>query len=297
MNEKKLKETKGYYEKFPFIEGGEKRIAWWQEYLTPFLPDELVKGSLIGDIGSGIGEISRGLNNRGGRMVCLDLTLAALQRNHEINRESDLFNGSALNLPFADETFDHTISIGVLMVTPDCRKGIKEVARVTAPGGTIVLFIYNYWCYLNLFYHLCKPITKLVPLHRVPTIFVKMMQPFVKSHLGESLDEPQLRRLLGDKLWTPHATFHTVREIENWGKEEGLTMIQWKRFYHSYANVMAFTKAGSSPSEANKEVKLRCLKCGNAPLVKSQDVFTCDKCQESYKKEDGIYRCLSFETD
>jgi SAM-dependent methyltransferase len=297
MNEKKLKDTKGYYEAYPFIEGGEKRIAWWQEYLKPFLPDDLVKGSLMGDIGSSIGEISRGLNNRGARMTCLDLTLTALKRNREINPESELFNGSALNLPFADGTFDHTISIGVLMVTPDCRQGIKEVARVTAPGGTIVLFIYNYWCYLNLMYHLFKPIVKVVPLHRVPRFIVKMMQPFAKSHLGEKLEEPQLRRLLGDKLWTPHATLHTVGEIEKWGKEEGLTMTQWKRFYHSYANVMAFTKEGQPRSESNGEVKLRCLKCGNSPLKRSKDAFTCSKCKESYKKEEGIYRCLQLDAN
>ena len=118
MDKKKLKETKGYYEAYPFIEGGEKRIAWWQEYLKPFLPDDLIKGSLMGDIGSSIGEISRGLNNRGARMTCLDLTLTALKRNREINPESDLFNGSALNLPFADKSFDVVLGFRLWLTPP-----------------------------------------------------------------------------------------------------------------------------------------------------------------------------------
>ncbi len=115
---KKKQETKNYYEKYPQIEGGAQRIKWWQEYLKPFLPDDLIHGRLVGEIGSGIGEMARGLINRGDRMVCLDLTLTALRRNREINPEAELFNGNALDLPFADGAFDHAIAIGVLHHTP-----------------------------------------------------------------------------------------------------------------------------------------------------------------------------------
>jgi SAM-dependent methyltransferase len=292
MNLQKLKDTREYYEQYPFIEGGSKRIAWWQEYFRSFLPDDLVRGRLIGDIGCGVGEISHGLLNRGARMIGLDLTLTALRRYREINPSAQAFHGSALNLPFADAAFDHTISIGVLMVTPDCRKGVQEVARVTAPGGTVVLFIYNYWSYLNIMYSLFKPVTKVVPLHAVPRSVVQMMQPFVKTHLGESLDEAQLRRLLGDKLWTPHATFHTVKEIKTWGEEEGLKMIQRKRFFHNYANVMSFQKVGTPRSTPAEIVSLRCLKCGCSPINGPPDAFSCNNCGQTYEKVEGIYRCL-----
>ena len=126
MQLEKKQATKNYYEKYPMIEGGASRIKWWQDYLMPFLPDDMIKGRLIGEIDSGIGEMARGLINRGARVVCLDLTLAALRRNLEINPEAELFNGSSLDLPFADETFDHTLSLGVLHHTPDCRKVLKK---------------------------------------------------------------------------------------------------------------------------------------------------------------------------
>ena len=180
----KLTETRDHYEKFPFIEGGSERIAWWQEYLKPFLPDSALQGRLIGDIGSNVGEISRGLGNRGARTVCLDVTLAALRRCLEINPNSDAFHGDALNLPFADETFDHTVCIGVLMITSDCRRGLQEVARVTAAGGTVVLFIYNYWSYLNLVYHLFKPVRKILSLEDVPRPLVRMMGVGYPLHSG-----------------------------------------------------------------------------------------------------------------
>ena len=295
MQLQKKQETKNYYEDFPMIEGGATRIQWWHEYLKPFLPDEIIQGRLIGEIGSGIGEMARGLIDRGARMVCLDLTIAALKRNREINPEAELFNGDALDLPFADETFDHTISLGVLHHTPDCRKGIQEMARVTAPGGMVILYIYSYWSFLNLIYHLFRPISKIITLEAVPVSFVKIFQPFVKSHLNQELDDHQLRRLMGDKLWNPNVTFHTYREINKWCEQEGLTMTARKSFYLSYANVMAFKKRGTPRPEPAKELNLRCVKCGHSPLSKSEEYCVCSKCGTEFKKEGGIYRFLSSE--
>lgn len=295
MQLEKKRATKNYYEKYPMIEGGLSRIKWWQEYLEPFLPDNMIRGQLIGDIGSGIGEMSRGLINRGARVVCLDLTLAALRRNREINPEAELFNGSALNLPFADGALDHVISLGVLHHTPDCRKGVKEVARVTAPSGTVVLYIYSYWSLLNLVYNLFRPVTKIIPLDAVPVGIVKMLQPFAKFHLNQELNDHQLRRLLGDKLWTPQCTFHTLGEIKKWAAEEGLTMIRYKRFFLGYANVMAFKKSGAPSSGPTEELMLRCLECGNSPLFKSKEGSRCEKCGADFRKEEGIYRFLPSE--
>lgn len=293
MVELAVQQTKGYYENYPFIEGGSERISWWQEYLREFLPDEDVEGRLIVDIGSSIGEITRGFANRGARMTCLDLTMTGLQRNQQINPDAKgWFNGSAINLPFADEAFDHSISIGVLMVTPDCRKGIAEIARVTAPGGTVVLFIYNTWSYLNLCYKLWAPVRKVMPLSKVPSWIVRGMQPFVKSHLGTKLDEPVLRRLLGDKLWTPHATFHTKGELERWARAEGLEPVHHKLFYHNYAHVMSFKKTGTPRAEPVRDILLRCLACGSQPIRHDDEAYRCDDCGSIYSKKDGIYQCL-----
>jgi len=140
-----------------------------------------------------------------------------------------------------------------------------------------------------------RPITKHIPLESVPRCIVMMLQPFAINHFGMKMDEPQLRRLLGDKLWTPHCTFHKVGEIKKWCAEEGLTMTMRKIFYFGYANVMAFRKSGTISIEPTEEVKLRCPKCGNSSLSKTEEVCSCDKCGAEYKKEDGIYRFLDSE--
>lgn len=286
-------ETKQYYEQFPFIEGGSERIAWWSKYLEDYLPASAVEGRLVGDLGCGVGEIARSVADRGAQMVCMDLTERAIKRCGEINPGAERFQGSVLDLPFADESFDHTLSIGVLMITPDCRKGFREVARVTRPGGRVVLFIYNKWCYLNLLYKLFKPIRETVPLASAPSWMVRAMQPFVKGHLGMRLGEPELRKLLGDKLWTPHATFHSVGEIEAWGKQEGLELLAFKRFYHNYANVFCFQKKGAPAAEPRREPSLRCVSCGAAPMRRERSAYVCRECGDEYADRGGYFDTLS----
>jgi len=140
LSETLLEKTRSHYDEYHFIEGGSNRITWWRDYLRDFLPDDQVRGKRMIDVGSSVGEISRGLIDRGAHMVCIDLSYQSLVRCRQINPEAQILHGSALQIPFPDETFDHAISIGVLHHTPDCRRGFAEVARVTAPGGIVVFF-------------------------------------------------------------------------------------------------------------------------------------------------------------
>lgn len=238
-------QTQSHYDEYPFIEGGPNRIAWWKEYLRGFLPDEAIGGRLILDVGSSIGEISRGLIDRGAQVVCLDISFQSLRRCREINPDAaSIVSGSALGLPYPDDAFDHAISIGVLHHTPDCRRGFGELARVTAPGGTVVVFLYNYWNIYNFIYNAFKPVRAFLPLSRIPAWMLYVLQPFVATHLGQTLSETQLRNLLGDKLWTPQATFHSVSQVRRWGLEDNLVLTDVRRFYLGYANVLRFEKQG-----------------------------------------------------
>lgn len=237
-----LQKTRNHYDQYHFIEGGENRIAWWRDYLRDFLPDEQIRDKQIVDVGSSVGEIAHGLADRGARMTGLDLSYASLKRCKQINPGMPILNGNALELPFHNATFDHAISIGVLHHTPDARRGFREVARVTKPGGIIVIFLYNFYSIYNVIFQLWAPVRALLPLDRVPHWMIRTMQPFVKNHLHQTLGEKGLLNLLGDALWTPQATFHSVGQIEQWGKEEGLQMVGVKKFYLHYANVMKFIK-------------------------------------------------------
>lgn len=284
--------TQAHYDSYPFIEGGAKRINWWRKYLEDFLPDEDIRDRLILDVGSSVGEISRGLIERGARMVCIDLSLNSLKRCREINTEATVLHGNALKLPFPDKSFDHSISIGVLHHTPDCRLGFKELSRVTAPGGTVVVFLYNYWNIYNPIYQAFKPVRELIPLDRIPSAALSLLQPFVQTHLGQKLNDVQLRNLLGDKLWTPQATFHSISEVKKWGIEEGLKLTAYKRFYLGYANVMRFVKEGEFDPTINRELLLKCLECENSEMTERDHQYECVSCNNIYETDRGVIKTL-----
>lgn len=210
-----------HYEAHYFIEGGSQKVRWWREFLSTFLSEREVRGALIADVGASVGEISRGLIDRGARLVCLDISLESLRRCRVNNPEAVIVHGNALDLPFADGSFDHSICIGVLHHTPDCRLGFHEVARITGPGGSIVVFLCNKWSFYNLLYNGFTPVRKRDRLASVPTWMLHLLDPLVALHLGQSLNNRELRNLLGDNLWTPRATFHSVGEVRKWGKEGG----------------------------------------------------------------------------
>lgn len=54
-------------------------------------------------------------------------------------RNADLREADALDLPFADDSFDIVTSFHVVSVVPDPQKAVREMLRVVRPGGTIAI--------------------------------------------------------------------------------------------------------------------------------------------------------------
>jgi SAM-dependent methyltransferase len=51
--------------------------------------------------------------------------------------------GSILDAPFADQSFDAVVSIGCFHHTGNMRRAISETARILRPGGRFTLMVYN----------------------------------------------------------------------------------------------------------------------------------------------------------
>jgi ubiquinone/menaquinone biosynthesis C-methylase UbiE len=71
--------------------------------------------------------------------------------------------GSVLELPFKDETFDFVFSNGVLHHTTDTIKGLKEIYRVLQKGGKCWLYLYGgkgsfFWDIVSLCRDLLKDV-------------------------------------------------------------------------------------------------------------------------------------------
>ena len=77
----------------------------------------------------------------------IDLTPRAVswtaQRLDTFGLKSDLWEGDAENLPFADRSFSIVYSWGVLHHSPDTPRAFLEAHRVLRPGGTLRVMIYH----------------------------------------------------------------------------------------------------------------------------------------------------------
>jgi demethylmenaquinone methyltransferase/2-methoxy-6-polyprenyl-1,4-benzoquinol methylase len=100
---------------------------------------DLGLGELVLDLGAGTGVSTQELSRSGAFSVGADLSLGMLQVGRATRPDVPLLAADALALPFADATFDAvTISLALRnVVDPDA--ALREMARVTKPGGRLVV--------------------------------------------------------------------------------------------------------------------------------------------------------------
>lgn len=97
------------------------------------------KGMTILDIAAGPGSSSEPLFKAGADVTSLDFSEGMLEQGRKARSYLKFVKGDALNLPFADGTFDlTTISFG-LRNTHDYKKALQEALRVTKSGGRMVI--------------------------------------------------------------------------------------------------------------------------------------------------------------
>ena len=90
------------------------------------------------DLGSDNGVVSLLLRRRGGRWASADLAPEAVDSIRELV-ETDVHLVSGDRLPFADGEFDRVAVVDMIEHVPDDRAFAAELARVTRPGGTLVV--------------------------------------------------------------------------------------------------------------------------------------------------------------
>lgn len=91
------------------------------------------------DVGCGEGRLCRMLSTLGVETVGLDPTTALLDQARRLHPEGLYVDGVAEALPFADASFDLVVSCLSLIDIPDFGAAIAQMARVLAPGGTLLI--------------------------------------------------------------------------------------------------------------------------------------------------------------
>ena len=160
-------------------------------------------------------------------------------RNAAVHNPDPVTNADNMWLPIRSDVADLVISNGVIMVTPDAKASFGELARVTKPGGVLVVSVYDKrsWYY---------------PVYRYGGAVVRALQKLIGDvglkltifpffHVSVLILMALVTRrpfwipietswnLFHDQFTTPHCTFHTFEEVSQWADEAGLLCEEKKR--------------------------------------------------------------------
>lgn len=159
-------------------------------------------GERVLDLAAGTATSSAALARTGARVVGCDFSLGMLRVGARARHERvDLVAGDALRLPFADGSFDAaTISFG-LRNTADADRALRELLRVTRPGGRLVVceFSHPTWSPFRTVY--VEYLMRALPVvaRRVSS------DPAAYEYLAESIrawpDQAGLARLVQSAGW------------------------------------------------------------------------------------------------
>lgn len=109
---------------------------WRREVLAAIDPQP---GQLILDLAAGTGTSSVPLREAGAEVFPTDLSLGMLTEGRRRYPQLQFVAGDALDLPYADDSFDTvTISYGLRNVE-DTLGALQEMLRVTKPGGQLLV--------------------------------------------------------------------------------------------------------------------------------------------------------------
>ncbi|TFJ94846.1 enoyl-CoA hydratase [Platysternon megacephalum] len=158
-------------------------------------------GEHILDLAAGTGTSSKPLQAAGASVVAADLSMGMLIEGRARQPEVSFVNADALNLPFASGSFDCvTISFGLRNI-PDTLKALREMRRVTKPGGRLVVceFSTPTWLPFRRLYR--DYLMKALP----PLAKLASANPAAYSYLAESIatwpDQAGLANVIGEANW------------------------------------------------------------------------------------------------
>lgn len=228
-------ETRAHYDRYPFRFD---QRAIMEEKLSNRVMGRAIQAlpdgdaALVLDVGCGACRVAHMVHDeKKGCCVGVDISRETL-RAALSHVPGPVLNGDNTRLPLRDGVADLVISNGVIMVTPDVRASFRELARVTRPGGTLVVSVYDRRSWYYPVYRFGSPVVRrlrdwigdaglritLFPLWQVAVL--ALMAVVLRKPMWIPADVSW--NLFHDQFTTPHCSFHTREELEGWAREEGL---------------------------------------------------------------------------
>ncbi len=136
-------QSRSYYDTFAagYEEGRHEGYHRWLDERSFDLIREHARNRRTLEVGCGTGLILRETDDVAAHATGVDLSHGMLRLAQR--RQLSVIQGSATKLPLPNDAFDLVYSFKVLAHVPDLGQALREMARVTRPGGTLVLEFYN----------------------------------------------------------------------------------------------------------------------------------------------------------
>jgi SAM-dependent methyltransferase len=128
----------------------ERYMGRWSRLLAPSLVDfsEVGEGNAVLDVGSGTGALAFAVRDAKKTVRVTGIDPSAAYVEHATHNNADprvhFSTGDAQSLSFPDAEFDRTISLLVVNFIPDRERALKEMIRVTKPGGIVSAAVWDY---------------------------------------------------------------------------------------------------------------------------------------------------------
>ena len=213
---------------------GDKRAGFYplfDEFVALIEPQ-----SQVCDVGCGTGfwldaMVSRGV--REDQLFGIDLAPGNVRRAQERGHRAAC--GNVLKLELRSDSVDCTFCAGVIHHTPDPQGALRELARITRPGGHIYLAVYNKMHPYFWFVH--KATAPLRSLHwrgwarlsrAAYQVWRLAVQPVSYLAFGRPLDEKTCKALYMDQVLTPYAHLYSRADVRRSADAAGLNVVEMR---------------------------------------------------------------------
>jgi ubiquinone/menaquinone biosynthesis C-methylase UbiE len=166
---------------------------------------DLAAGKRVLEAGCGTGLVLSRLNQVAASAHGFDLSSGMVQRAER--RGLSVALGSVTEVPFRDDSFDLVCSFKVLAHVPQITDALRELVRVTRPGGTLALEFYNPWSLRYAAKRLAGP-GKISENRTEADVYTRWDTPFTIPKLLPN--NVRLVEYRGIRVFTPAAFVHKI---------------------------------------------------------------------------------------
>jgi len=212
MNEKEQGSTKNYYDDFSDWYERERHEGYHAliDDLESRILYPYARGADVLELGCGTGLIMQSISHSARKVIGVDLS-AGMIAGAKLRGHTTAV-ASVEELPFSDESFDVVYSFKVLAHVSGIDSALKEAARVTRPGGHLLLEFYNPHSLRYLSKKLARP-GNISDTRTEEDVYTR----WDTASQVESLLPPEVELVewKGVRVFTPAAFVHKIPLVKN----------------------------------------------------------------------------------